>query len=366
MRKRQSLSGRMAATGCVLLFLAILVLGVMRLPQVYGGYSDRRTLNHPEYTENDVKVYVYDYASMEEKLQDIVYYQKRSIELQEVYIPAAGDTEVLDGKLTGYLQQELDRLYQLGILSGAIDLSAYHLIYRSLCNVYPGNGDRLKGRISYWLLNYESTEGLLTAKMDTEYHKLYNISMDGTTDAGRECSAQGEYLVSEMLKAGKSGRETAVDLMDKLSQGYAEYFGITVSEETKESGTETESLYDAKKPEKSAADAGNTIYEGVAQEHQADQYTDYTFEKSGYKGSAAGTGTYEKNATETDVYTEKTAEETGRRMEDIVWLIGNGEWEWGFSVENSRVVKEDGSRLRFRANYQYDSTFFSTGILWES
>ena len=206
----------------------------------------------------------------------------------------------------------------------------------------------------------------MTAKMDTEYHKLYNISMDGTTDAGRECSAQGEYLVSEMLKAGKSGRETAVDLMDKLSQGYAEYFGITVSEETKEPGTETESLYDAKKPEKSAADAGNTVYEGVAQEHQADQYTDYTFEKSGYKGSAAGTGTYEKNATETDVYTEKTAEETGRRMEDIVWLIGNGEWEWGFSVENSRVVKEDGSRLRFRANYQYDSTFFSTGILWES
>ena len=57
MRKRQSLSGRMAATGLMLFFLAALVLGAMRLPQVYGSYSDRRTLNRPEYTENDVKIY---------------------------------------------------------------------------------------------------------------------------------------------------------------------------------------------------------------------------------------------------------------------------------------------------------------------
>ncbi len=295
----------MAATGSMLLCLVLLAQGVMRLPQVYGGYSDRRTLNRPEYMENDVKAYANEYASMEEKLQDIVYYQSRFIELQEVYIPAAADTEVSDGELTGYLQEEIERLYRLGILYGTIDLSEYRLVYREMYNIYPGNGDRLRGRISYWFLNYESAEGLLMVKMDTEYHKLYEITVEGT-DARSECVAQEEYLIGEMLNAGKSGRETAMGMMDKLSQGYAGYFGITVSKETEESRAEAE------------------IYK----------------------------------------YREQIAGDLSRAIETVIWMIKEGGLGWKFSVENGLAIKEDGSLLRFRANYQSGGVIFSTGIQW--
>ncbi|MCI8592995.1 MAG: hypothetical protein HFI88_11790 [Lachnospiraceae bacterium] len=233
MRKRQSLSGRMAATGLMLFFLAALVLGAMRLPQVYGSYSDRRTLNRPEYTENDVKIYVYDYASMEEKLQDIAYYESRSIEWQNVLIPAAGDTKASDDELNGYLQQELDQLYGLGILRARVDLSAFRQARRELRNIYPSNGDRLKGQISYWQLYYESEEGLLITQMDTEYHKLYSINLDGV-NAQRNCSAVGEYLADRILRGHTSGAEAVQDLMGSLSEGYAKYYGIAVSAEAED------------------------------------------------------------------------------------------------------------------------------------
>lgn len=230
MHNKQSLPGQVTATGIMLLFLAALALGVMRLPQVYGGYSDRRTLNHPEYAENDVKVYARDYMSMEEKLQDIVFYQNRGIELQSVTLPAAGDREVSDSELAGYLQQELDSLYELGILHAAVDLSEYDQSYRELCDLYPGNGDRMKGRISYWILSYEGADGLLSVQMDAEYHKLYNIVMDGP-NAGTEKDVRGAYLAAQMLEKYKSGTEMAIEMMDALSGGFADYYGIMVSEE---------------------------------------------------------------------------------------------------------------------------------------
>lgn len=206
MRKKKSLFRRMAATGTALLFLVILALGAMRLPQVYGRYNDKRTLNHPEYTENVMEIHAYDYTSMEEKLQDMAFYQSRSIELQPVYMPVSGDMGDSDEALTAHLQKELDQLYGLGILYRGIDLSGFTLSYRELCNLYPGNGDRLRGRIGYWLLTYESEEGVLIAQLDTVYYKLYNISLNGTV-ASRQCYALGEYLTQEVQNRYRQGWE---------------------------------------------------------------------------------------------------------------------------------------------------------------
>ncbi|HCT89938.1 MAG TPA: hypothetical protein DF613_00930 [Lachnospiraceae bacterium] len=299
MHKKQSLPGRITATGIMLLFLAVLVLGVMRLPQVYGSYSDRRTLNHPEYTENDVKVYACDYVSMEEKLQDIVFYQSRGIELQSVSLPAAGDREVSDSELAGYLQQELDSLYGLGILHAVIDLSEYDQSYRELCDLYPGNGDRMKGRISYWILSYEGEEGLLSVQMDAEYHKLYAIVMDGL-NAGTDNDVQGGYLAVQMQEKYRSGTEMAIELMDALSEGFAEYYGITISEEEAE------------------------IEWGEAR---------------------------------------------GDRVENLAVLLEKcmqefpGE-DWSIQVEDSIVIKADGSRLGVWSEYY--GSYFMAGIQWST
>lgn len=299
MRKKQSLPGRMAARGLMPLFLVVLVLGVMRLPQAYGSYSDRRTLNRPEYVENDVKVHAYNYASMEEKLQDIAYYESRSIEWQNVFIPAAGDTKVSDNELNGYLQQELDHLYSLGILRAKVDLSAFRQARRILCNIYPGNGDRLKGQISYWHLYYEREGELLITRMDTEYHKLYSINLYGE-NAQRNCSAMGEYLADKIIYEHRSGAETVQDLMNDLSEGYAEYYGIGVSEETEE----------------------------------------------------------------TDAYKKKMAEERAVAAETIALMTLEGDEVWEFNVKNTMAVKEDSSRLGVWGSYYTGDASFSSGIQW--
>ena len=233
MYEGRGLLKRLAVTGAMLLFLTVLMLGVMRLPQLYGDYSDRYTLNRPEYTENEVKVYARDYISMEEKLQEIAYYQSRSIELQPVYLPAAGDMEVSSETLTGYLQEELDQLFERDILHIPLNLSEYNLTFRELCNLYPGNGDRLRGRIDYWILTYEGEEGQLIAQMDTEYHKLYSVNLQGYI-ASWECYALGEVLSRGIKNKNGAGTEMARSFLESLSEGYAAYYGIVGGEEREE------------------------------------------------------------------------------------------------------------------------------------
>ncbi len=232
MRERKERPGRMAATGSMLLCLALLVLGVMRLPQIYGRYSDERTLNRPEYAENEVSVYSYNYASMTEKMQDIFYYEARGIELASMALPSVGDAEVSDGELEAILQEELDQLYGAGVLLMRVDLAEYVCAHRQLRSIYPANGDRLRGRISYWETVFESRDDMddrVTLLADTQYHKLYSLTLSGAA-GDRMCFALQNFLLEGIRGGGKSGAQLAAELLNSLSEQLADYYGSTVPE----------------------------------------------------------------------------------------------------------------------------------------
>lgn len=216
----------------MLFCLVLLALGVMRLPQVYGQYSDRRTLNQPEYAENELKVYAYDYSSMVEKLQVIYEYQERGIGFTALFLPEAADSQVSEKELESTVQDELDRLQELAVFTERIDLQEYTISDRQLLNLYPENGDRLKGKIGMWQVTLEkikSSEDMLQVWIDTEYHKVYNLVVTGS-DADRMCLSFREWLIQEIKKEGKRGAELAAEKLNSLSEGFAEYYGCAVPE----------------------------------------------------------------------------------------------------------------------------------------
>lgn len=220
----------MAATGSMLLCLSLLVLGVMRLPQVYGHYNDERTLNRPEYAENEVNVYSNDYTSVTEKLKDILYYESREIELTSMILPPASDTQVTDAELKEILQGELDQLYDKGILFERVDLAEYAYGYRQLRSLYPTNGDRLKGRISYWEIVFDRLENAddhIVILADAQYHKLYSLVVSGA-DADRLYVALQKWLIQGIWDKGRNGAQLAAELLNSLEGQLAEYYGGTV------------------------------------------------------------------------------------------------------------------------------------------
>ena len=301
---------RTASTVGMFLSLALLVLGVMRLPQAYGSYSDRRTLDRPEYMTNEMKVFACDYASMEEKLQDIAFYQARSIELAEVVLPVSGNAEASDDEMAVYVQEEMDQMWELGILNKRIDLSEYDLSVRELHGLYPGNGDRLRGQISFWFLIYESKRSMLYIQMDTEYHKIYTLKVEASM-AAELCREMEQYVNQEMVGRNRSGTEMAQGLTGALAEGYMEYYNM----ETAEIGLQEE-------------------------EPLSDFYTDSGAIVEEAKGDMGA-------------YAQKAFEQ-----------IAVGDSAWDFELQEIISMKEN-SRLRVWERYSYSDEAFATGILWD-
>lgn len=287
MRKKMSLPGRMAAKGLVLLFLVVLVLGVMRLPQIYGRYSDERTLNRPEYAENEVSVYSYDYTSVTEKLQDIFYYEDKGIELTSMILPSAGDAEVSDEELKDILQGELDQMYLAGILLAQVDLEEYVCVHRQLRSIYPTNGDRLRGRISYWETVFESRDDVddhVVILADTQYHKLYSLTLSGVM-GDRMCFALQNFLIDGMNGGGKSGIQLAAELLNSLSAQLADYYGCTVPEGSEKIAEDVSTAEpgDGDYASKNGAAYGGSKYAGEGLSNVENLYEDiYYLEKMFY------------------------------------------------------------------------------------
>ena len=267
----------------VVIILIVSFFVAWELPEVYGRYSEKKYLGGLEYHAVELEAYSYQYSSMKEKIEELMYYYYwgEGLELVKISIPDAGLQEEEKNHLKTMLQEEIYELAELNILPQSLSLEPYQLQAVTKYQIYPASSERMKGEISYWhiFLASEGGEDIIDAFMDTEFYKLYMLNITGDYAQKFAIARISEY--SDEINQ-KLVRETIVeDLRNtsaQLSSNWISYYGLTDGQEVSWENRESYNIVSSMDAEESAIKdenvsiIGQSEWEKMMEEYEAELY----------------------------------------------------------------------------------------------
>lgn len=187
----------------VTLLLVITFACAWELPAIYSYYCDKKAQNQEVHQTMEVEAYSYQYATMEEKIEELSYFENNGTELARIQLPEGVIEQPENSKLRELLQKELDKMTELNILPDSIDMECYELSILEEYRIYPVSSEQFKGEISYWSMTFVDKTTAITACMDTEFHLLYSLDINGDLAGKSVESLVLQYAVDEKQKPGE-------------------------------------------------------------------------------------------------------------------------------------------------------------------
>lgn len=164
--------------GCCLIL--ILFLAALFLPELYFAYSDKKNEDELAYIDVEMDAYQLRYDSMLEKLQTLGEGEIAGWEMQVTLLQETTDSE----KRSHLTERVNDEILDYGVeyFGYETQCTVEELASCRLYTIYPEE-ELEKGfqGISFWQLIYEQEESVIKVILDTEFEKIYALSINETS-----------------------------------------------------------------------------------------------------------------------------------------------------------------------------------------
>lgn len=161
----------------LILGICLLVILALYIPQYYNSLYDFKLENKISYEDTELMAYETHYDSFYNKLYAVALCKNKDIGLKSIKINEY-DSSFNNDKLTEIIQRELDKLCDENTFLKSIEVLKDKLASRELYTLYAVKGNKEFKGINYYKVVYEIEECKITIYLDSEYHKIYDITIE--------------------------------------------------------------------------------------------------------------------------------------------------------------------------------------------
>lgn len=177
-------------TSLGILCVCFLFLGAIIFPKVYYRFYDSKMLNRITYTNVKSRTFETSYRSFEEKLCALAkaHTQKERLHAVPIHeLPFEQDSK----KLTEIANQQLKTMKSYHILPKKITLKKKNLTEFERYTIYS---DTDMQSFCCWMLVYITPKKKITLYIDEEFHKIYYLCVQNTTQIKSSSNTAIQYI----------------------------------------------------------------------------------------------------------------------------------------------------------------------------
>jgi len=167
--------------------LVLLLVFALLVPYAADCWYDRKTLGQQAYVEMEYEPYeISYYGSFEDKLDAITACIEAGAVPYAVTLEEGEDAPD-DETLAEAANEELQALYQNGILSGKVEVEAFQdrLFYEMYVVPQKDAAVSLQD-VCFWTLTAKTHDGWIAIALDSEFHKIYWITVQSDVQGAQQ------------------------------------------------------------------------------------------------------------------------------------------------------------------------------------
>lgn len=159
--------------------IVILSIGAFRIPGVIFSYFDENKMNQVEYEEKqDGKYEIIEYKTMEEKMVFLASCGE-SVKFDALKMQSVADEDSKE-RLRAVAQTEIQEYFYSVMSQDILSLDSYEMENPCLYTLYSAEYE-VTG-ISFWSICFTGDSGEIKILMDSDFEKIYCISLEDNTE----------------------------------------------------------------------------------------------------------------------------------------------------------------------------------------